>query len=139
MQTILSIFGLALAFFGPVALLITCVCFLAVSWTCPFNFLAEFRVEIQTAADPRSVLIPFLGIHSYNNRRSAISSILNSSETDFLVFVSRKPFAGSPNWNISTRLIHHRIEGGVDFTFHAVAPRLNLLSSSSNPYSLILE
>ena len=139
MQTILSIFGIALAISGPVALLIMCVCFLAVSWTCPFNFLAEFRVEIQTAADPRSALIPFLGIHSYNNRRSAISSILNSSETDFLVFVYRKSLADSPNGNISTRLIHRRIEGGLDFAFHAVAPRLNLLSSSSNPYSLILE
>ena len=138
MPTICPIFALALHISGPVALLITCVCFLAVSWTCPFNFLAEFRVEIQTAADPRSVLIPFLGIHSYNNRRSAISSILNSSQTDFLVFVCRNSFAGSQNSKKSRRVFRRPSHGKLDWPFATICPRLILFSSCQNDYTQIL-
>ena len=124
--------------FRPVTLLITCVRFLAVSWTSPFNFRAVFRVEIQTGPDLRCARIAFLGIHSYNNRRSAISSILNLSETDFLVFVSRNSFAGSQNSKKSRRVFRRPSDGKLDWPFATICPRLILFSSCRNDYTQIL-
>ena len=72
-----------------------------------------------------------------NHHRSLISSILNVSDTDCRVLLSRKSFAGSPNLKKSRRVFQHPIDGKLDRPFATIPSRLILFNSCQNDYTRI--
>jgi hypothetical protein len=115
-------FALSLRFRTPFAIFTAYFVFLQCPGLLPTFFLLCFACKfkqrgIQGLPTPISIdSIPL------NNHQSLISSILNLSKTDFLVFVSRKSFAGSPNSKKSRRVIRRSTECKLDLPFATILP-----------------